>query len=56
VNVLSKVRIEKFAARAQAYICTNHHLDQMNSDPAGADAGAAVPHTVKQELAIVQRN
>jgi hypothetical protein len=41
VNVLSKVRIEKFAARARAYICTYHHLDQMNSDPAGAAVGAA---------------
>jgi hypothetical protein len=29
VEVLSKVRIEKFAARARAYyICTYHHLDQ----------------------------
>ncbi len=28
VNVLSKVRIEKFALPARAYICTYHHLDQ----------------------------
>ena len=27
-NVLTKVRIEKFAARARAYICTYHHLEQ----------------------------
>ncbi len=28
MNVLSKVRIEKFASRARAYICTYYHLDQ----------------------------
>ena len=28
MNVLSNVRIEKFASRARAYICTYHHLDQ----------------------------
>ncbi len=28
VNVLSRVRIEKFAARARAYICSYNHLDQ----------------------------
>jgi hypothetical protein len=27
VNVLSKKRIQKFAARTRAYICTYHHLD-----------------------------
>jgi hypothetical protein len=42
--------MEKFAARDRAYICTYNHLDQMNSDLAGAAAGAAAPHTVKQEL------
>jgi hypothetical protein len=26
-RVLTKVRIEKFAARARAYICTYHHLE-----------------------------
>jgi hypothetical protein len=49
VNVLSKVRIEKFAARARAYICTYHHLDQMNSDPAGAAVGAAAHLTPKSK-------
>ena len=28
VNVMTKERVEIFAARAQAYICTYHHLDQ----------------------------
>ena len=28
VKVLTQMRIEKFAARARAYICTYHHLDQ----------------------------
>ena len=28
VNVLTKQRIEKFALRARAYICTYHHLYQ----------------------------
>jgi hypothetical protein len=27
-SVPTKVRIEKFAARARAYICTYHHLEQ----------------------------
>jgi hypothetical protein len=27
-SVLTKVRMEKFAARARAYICTYHHLEQ----------------------------
>jgi hypothetical protein len=28
INVLTKERIEKFASRARAYICTYHHLEQ----------------------------
>ena len=27
VNVITKERVEKFAARARAYICTYHYLD-----------------------------
>lgn len=35
VNVMIKERIEKFAARARAYICTYYHLDQANSSLPG---------------------
>jgi hypothetical protein len=37
INVLTKARIEKFASRARAYICTYHHLEQKQQQ------GAAVP-------------
>jgi hypothetical protein len=33
-NVLTKQRIEKFASRARAYICTYHHLQQKNKENA----------------------
>jgi hypothetical protein len=39
VNVLTKQRIEKFASRALAYICTYHHLNQEQKKRA-AEAGA----------------
>ena len=39
MNVLTKQRIEKFASRAQAYICTYHHLNQEQKEQA-AEAGA----------------
>jgi hypothetical protein len=39
VNVLTKQRIEKFASRARAYICTYHHLNQEQKKRA-AEAGA----------------
>jgi hypothetical protein len=51
VEVLSKVRIEKFAARARAYICTYHHLDQqqqIDTDLATAPSDATAAK--KQEL------
>ena len=52
VEVLSKVRIEKFAARARAYICTYHHLDQQQQidtdDVVAAPADTSAPK--KQEL------
>ena len=52
VDVLSKVRIEKFAARARAYICTYYHLDQQQQihtdDVAAAPSDACCPK--KQEL------
>jgi hypothetical protein len=51
VKVLTKDRIEKFASRARAYICTYHHLEQVQSGPAaaatGVDPTADLP---KQEL------
>ena len=52
VNVLSRVSIEKFAARAHAYICTYHHLDQKFEE---ANSAAVGSHTTmstdtKQEL------
>ena len=50
-TVLTKDRIEKFASRACAYICTYHHLEQVQSAPAVASTGvdpiAVLP---KQEL------
>jgi hypothetical protein len=36
VNVLTKKRIEKFASRARAYICTYHHLYQEQQKQAAA--------------------
>ncbi|KAI2503816.1 hypothetical protein MHU86_10621 [Fragilaria crotonensis] len=52
VNVLSRVRIEKFAARARAYICTYHYLDQKLEEANSAAAGthATMPSHMKQEL------
>ena len=57
VNVLPKERIEKFASRARAYICTYHHLDQQQRKiQAALDAGSdqntddSTPSVVKQEL------
>jgi hypothetical protein len=52
VKVLTKDRIEKFALRARAYICTYHHLEQqVQSGPTAAATGidpiAVLP---KQEL------
>jgi hypothetical protein len=51
VKVLTKDRIEKFASRARAYICTYHHLEQVHSAPAvaatGVDPISALP---KHEL------
>jgi hypothetical protein len=56
-NVLTKVRIAKFAARARAYICTYHHLERQQQTQPGVhhpiDAGVAVAANVvppKQEL------
>jgi hypothetical protein len=41
-NVITKDRVEKFAARARAYICTYHHLEQAQEvpPPAAADTVA----------------
>jgi hypothetical protein len=58
VNVLPKERIEKFASRARAYICTyQHHLDQQQRKiQAALDAGSdqntdnSTPSVVKQEF------
>jgi len=36
INVLTKARIEKFASRARAYICTYHHLEQKQQQGAAA--------------------
>ena len=38
INVLTKERIEKFALRARAYICTYHHLEQQHQLAAPATA------------------
>jgi hypothetical protein len=37
VNVISKERVEKFSARARAYICTYHHLDLQELQRHGSD-------------------
>ena len=59
INVLTKERIEKFASRARAYICTYHHLEQQqqqaaavaNEDPnSSATASSPIPTQIKQEL------
>jgi hypothetical protein len=51
--VLTKERVEKFAARTRAYICTYHHLEQAREVPPPTAAGALdTPAAVcpKQEL------
>jgi hypothetical protein len=62
-NVLTRVRVEKFAARARAYICTYHHLEQKNLENKAADAitvdenstsNAAPVGVLKQELLYSQ--
>ena len=64
MNVLTKKRIEKFAARARAYICTYHHLYQEQKRAAAEHAedsnsasnadrtspAARMPSHIKQEL------
>jgi hypothetical protein len=55
VNVLTKERIEKFASRARAYICTYHHLEQQQQEHAATAAAANEVHNnpvvaPKQEL------
>jgi hypothetical protein len=57
VNVLPKERVEKFALRAWAYICTYHHLDQQQRKiqlalDVGSDQNTdnSTPSVVKQEL------
>jgi hypothetical protein len=61
VNVLPKERIERFASRARAYICTYHYLDQKQRKiQAALDAGSdqntddTTPFAVKQELLLVE--
>ncbi len=53
-NVITKGRVEKFAARARAYICTYHHLEQAQEvpHPAASDAVAVTSNAIlpKQEL------
>ena len=40
-NVLTKVRIEKFASRARAYICTYHHIEEEKNKKQRLSAVAA---------------
>jgi hypothetical protein len=50
-TVLTKDRIEKFASRARAYICTYHHLQQQSaSTPCSTNTDEPVPIVAKQEL------
>ncbi|KAI2505686.1 hypothetical protein MHU86_8745 [Fragilaria crotonensis] len=50
VDILTKVRVQKFAARARAYICTYYHLEQQEA--ASTSDGALVAQ--KQELLFAQ--
>jgi hypothetical protein len=61
VNVLTKERIEKFALRARAHMCTYHHLEQQHqlaapatatsTDKEDQNSSAAAPSvSPKQEL------
>ncbi|KAI2512572.1 Sigma factor PP2C-like phosphatase [Fragilaria crotonensis] len=63
IKVLTKERIEKFASRARAYICTYHHLEQLqqqvaaaavNEDPNSSATArirvTPIPTHIKQEL------
>jgi hypothetical protein len=60
VHVLTKERVEKFASRARAYICTYHHLEQQHqlaapatasTDKEDQNSSAAAPSvSPKQEL------
>ncbi|KAI2495738.1 hypothetical protein MHU86_18762 [Fragilaria crotonensis] len=64
LNVLTKQRIQKFASRARAYICTYHHLHQEQQKRAAAEhedsnsasnadrtsPAARMPSHIKQEL------
>jgi hypothetical protein len=53
-NVIAKDRVEKFAARTRAYICTYYHLEQVREvpPPVAADAVAVTSNSIlpKQEL------
>jgi hypothetical protein len=48
VNVLTNVRMDKFAARARAYICTYYYLDKIKSAAADVDALPGI----KEELML----
>ena len=51
VTVLTKDRIEKFASRARAYICTSHCLEQCAAAVSECNSSvAAAGATIKQEL------
>ncbi len=52
-TVLTQERIEKFASRARAYICTYHYIEQQQQQEIAviADANSsAATTTLKQEL------
>ena len=53
-TVLTKDRIERFASRARAYICTYHHLqEQSASTPSSTNTkDVPVPVVVKEELVL----
>ena len=52
--MIAKDRVEKFAARTRAYICTYYHLEQVREvpPPVAADAVAVTSNSIlpKQEL------
>ncbi|KAI2510951.1 hypothetical protein MHU86_3423 [Fragilaria crotonensis] len=56
INVLTKERIEKFASRARAYICTYHHLQQEHQKLATAAVANQDLNAVAQTMSAVVPN
>jgi hypothetical protein len=46
-NVLTKIRIEKFASRARAYICTYHHIEEEKNKRSNPVADIVEEHATR---------